>query len=76
MDATEYKQIVRIAEALERIATVLERAVTMPETPTPAACTHPVDQRIDFGVTDGVEDWQCGVKGCGFRSTQRQAVLA
>jgi ribosomal protein L37AE/L43A len=34
-----------------------------PETPT---CTHPEDQRISFGVTNGQADWQCRI--CRFRT--------
>lgn len=60
-----------IRKALERIADVLEAALA--ETaPSPAGaqvdCDHPVELRRDFGVTNGVEDWECGVKDCGYRS--------
>jgi hypothetical protein len=39
--------------------------VTPPE-PASSECLHPADQRQDFGVTDGQEDWRCSV--CGYRS--------
>lgn len=57
--------------ALQRIADALELAVRpapASELPAVVECLHPVDRRIDFGTTDGAEDWQCGVKGCGYRS--------
>lgn len=34
--------------------------------PMPVACAHPDDRRIDFGVTNGIDDFQC--EACGFRS--------
>jgi len=36
--------------------------------PSRVVCTHPVDARIDFGVTKGRPDWQCSA--CGFRSVE------
>lgn len=56
-----------IVDELAGIRKALELAVTVPPQP-PAApgCLHPMEQRIDFGVTDGVEDWQC--KSCGYRT--------
>lgn len=57
--------------ALERIAVALER-VTAPceEPPAVVGCLHPLEQRQDFGVTNGVDDWRCSA--CGFRSVQEQ----
>lgn len=61
----------RIADALEAVLLPLPSASEA----APPACTHPHDERIDFGVTNGVEDFQCKV--CGFRpDTTRQEVGA
>lgn len=64
---------VRFVEALERLASALDRDVTLktaaleeaarPQPPAP--CTHPPEARIDFGVTNGREDFQC--RRCGYR---------
>lgn len=59
--------------ALERIAIVLEDALTIPA-PAATGCRHPLDRRVDFGLTDGVEDWQC--QDCGARSVPVTAVPA
>jgi hypothetical protein len=61
---------VRIAMALERIADALELAVATPLDDDAGGCLHPLDSRLDFGVTNGVEDWQCGL--CGFRTLTEQ----
>lgn len=58
----------RACVALERIAAALELATAVPSEPESTACLHPADQRIDFGVTNGVEDWQC--RACGFRTVE------
>ena len=57
--------LVRACKALERIASALELATTVP--PESTTCLHPPDQRIDFGMTNGVDDWQC--RACGYRTT-------
>jgi hypothetical protein len=47
----------------------IERAMTPdPEPDAQADCTHPADQRKDFGMTDGKPDWQCTL--CGVRSIE------
>ena len=66
------EQATRSANALERIAKVLELMVQPP--PAPTKCLHPVDKRIDFGVTNGHEDWQCGV--CKWRSVKEDGTPA
>lgn len=69
MDAVHFAELRGCRKALERIADALEGA-TAPiaqDAPAPVGCLHPAESRIDFGVTDGVEDWQC--KGCGYRTT-------
>jgi hypothetical protein len=60
-----------IVRLLKRIAVALEQQVALmqppaPEPPMPVDCQHPDDQRADFGITDGREDWLCRV--CGKRS--------
>ncbi len=55
----------RIAAALEALLVPLETAST--ESP---ACLHPAELRIDFGITNGQEDFQC--RKCGFRSVAPQ----
>lgn len=63
-------QAERLIAAVERLGALVELALTPDEPPAaPDQCTHPIEQRIDFGVTDGHRDWQCGVPGCGYRST-------
>ena len=52
--------LVRIAVALERIATVLESFEPVPET---AVCGHPEDRREDFSAMGAVR-WRC--LDCGF----------
>lgn len=59
-----------VVEQLGRIATALEALVPVPEdeparTVSPP-CPHPLELRIDFGITAGQPDWQCGA--CGHRS--------
>lgn len=68
---------VRLIGALERIALANELMVAPTQTQEPEGplpCDHPVDLRIDFGVTDGQPDWQCGV--CKFRSIDVAALSA
>lgn len=59
----------RIASSLERIASVLEMLATPteapPDEPMPEpTCSHPEDQRLQLGATNG---WQCMAPNCGFR---------
>ena len=64
----------RAVLAIERIADELGRLREMwatPSEPVPEPCPHPTDQRIDFGVTDGREDWRC--KACGYSSLSEAA---
>lgn len=67
--------IVRGVVALERIANALEALLPAPiaadDTTADDACQHPMATRIDFGVTNGVEDWQCGQ--CGYRTVPAKA---
>jgi len=59
--------LTRIALAEERIAVVAEiQMEPPPKEPAPTECPHPDEARASFGVTGGVEDWQCGV--CGYRT--------
>lgn len=60
---------------LDRIATALERAFPPEPTelPAPTGCQHPIERRIDFGWTNGLEDWQCGV--CGYRTLPQSEEL-
>ena len=62
---TFHEQVERAVVALERIAAALEGVSDLADQ-SPTVCTHPEDDRIDFGVTRGQADWQC--RRCGFRS--------
>lgn len=69
----EVRQVLQpLVDELRGIRVALEGAVAMTDPPetaaAPAGCQHPVEQRIDFGETDGVADWQCGVRTCGYRT--------
>jgi hypothetical protein len=69
MDPEVLAEVRGIRKALERIADALDSALVIPPAPAePEGCPHPVEQRIDFGETNGQPDWQCGVKDCGYRS--------
>lgn len=59
------KQLTRIADSLDRLTTEPEPE---PESLEPPTCPHPVESRIDFGITNGKPDWQCGIPTCGFRT--------
>ena len=55
--------------ALLRIASAIEALIPEPEpetTPAPEPCQHPVGSRLDFGLTNGLPDWQCRI--CGYRT--------
>ena len=57
----------RIAAALEQIVVLL--AALAPEAepePTPQDCVHPMEARADFGMTNGLPEWECRI--CGYRS--------
>lgn len=56
----------RIATALERIVVLLEGGGEPAAAVEPIECLHPIEQRTDFGTTDGEDDWQCNV--CGYRT--------
>lgn len=60
-EANVLRQLTRIADAL-----VVLTAPMLADDQQPRECQHPSDSRFDFGVTNGVEDWQCKV--CGYRS--------
>jgi hypothetical protein len=63
---TEFE--IDVLAVLKRIATAVESMVVEDE-PTPEqppACAHPIEARVSFGETMGVDDWQCGL--CGFRT--------
>lgn len=67
-----FERLDRIAGHLDRIAGALEKAVALPPAePAAPACLHPLDRRVDFGQTNGVDDWQCGV--CGYRTVEQSA---
>lgn len=79
--AARLEELRGIRMALERLATVVEAfhgvyfggadAIAAAE---PTGCQHPTDQRIDFGLTNSLPDWQCGV--CGFRSVDATGAAA
>lgn len=61
----------RICQQLTRIANALESFVPDPEPPAvtePPPCLHPEELRVSFGMTRGLEDWQCGVPTCQYRT--------
>ncbi len=62
--------LVGIERQLARIADVVELMVAPPMAADPTApappCEHPEDARDDFGLTNGVPDWQCRL--CGHRT--------
>jgi hypothetical protein len=66
IDSQTRQDISGIRAALERIANVLEAQTAPPPATDPEECAHPLDARMDFGVTNGVPDWQC--KACGYHS--------
>lgn len=70
VDTETRAQLERIAVALERLVdlglVLLEPDVEPAPAAGPVPCGHPEAARIDFGITDGVPDWQC--RTCGFRS--------
>lgn len=55
-----WTQLVRIADALERLVT------PEPALPPELTCLHPEESRISFGLTHGTPDWQC--QACGYRT--------
>ncbi len=80
MDPIQFAQLLREqtrqADALERIAKVFElmtaEVTAVPD--APAKCLHPLEDRLDFGVTNGLPDWQC--KRCQFRSVTPDGTAA
>ncbi len=63
----------RLAMAAESIAASLKRMEPDEEPPAAVedgeqACPHPPESRTQFGITEGVEDWECRI--CHFRTTQ------
>ncbi len=57
-----------IASELGQIRVLLETMLAPPQEPSPSqepTCSHPEEARISFGMTNGQEDWQCGI--CQFR---------
>lgn len=62
----------RIAAALERLVVLLEFTLVQSDetVAADAPCTHSEDLRVSFGVTAGVEDFQC--RACGYRSVGEQ----
>lgn len=59
-------QAERLIAAVERVAGLLDRATTPIDEPVAPGCTHPREDRIDFGVTHGRDDWEC--RRCHFRT--------
>ncbi len=52
----------RICHELKRIADYLEKFLPEPEptpAPEPMICPHPIESRIDLGMTAGVQQWAC-----------------
>lgn len=56
----------KILEELTQIRQALEHLAPPPEPITPPPCPHPIESRVDFGMTNGMADWQC--QACGFRT--------
>lgn len=67
------QELTAMREQLTRIAAALEILTAPPKADKPGGCTHPADQREDFGVTDGVEDWLC--RACGYRTVVNGACV-
>lgn len=66
-EADALAELQALRRAMERIADALDLTVRGPvPAPVEEPCSHPVDQRADFGVTHGRQDWECQV--CGYRS--------
>ena len=62
-----YGALLRIGDELAGIRQVLELIAAPDPEPEPEVdCPHPLEDRADFGTTDGQPDWQC--RRCGFRS--------
>lgn len=63
---TEFE--IELLGELRRLRIAVEKMVIEDETQAEAApeCGHPIDSRIDFGITNGWHDWQCGI--CGHRT--------
>ncbi len=75
MDPEVLSEIRGIRKALERIADALDGALAISPAPAavePDGCQHPIELRRDFGMTNGLEDWECGVKDCGYRSINQE----
>jgi len=58
-----WMELHRIANALESLIQSSEEPPTSTEAPM---CSHPLEMRIDFGTTNGMPDWQCGI--CQWRT--------
>lgn len=63
-----WEQLTRIATALETLVQLQHQMLQLelaapalpPETPeTPPGCPHPPEQKVSFGMTNGVEEWEC-----------------
>lgn len=62
--------------AFERLAAAVER-IAPDEVDGPAVeaeCQHPPDARWDYGVTGGIDDWEC--RQCGYRTIPRDVMVA
>ena len=68
MTERELAAVEKVGNELQKIRQVLEALVPEqePEQPESTECPHPEDQRIDFGMTNGLPDWQCRL--CNFRT--------
>jgi hypothetical protein len=68
-DLDIYNELRAIRGALEALPKAIALAVRdellepVPEAPAPQGCQHPEDKRANLG--DG--EWECTVRGCGFR---------
>lgn len=54
---------------LRAMRAVLEKFVPLDEPESvEMTCPHPLESRIDFGMTDGAPDFHC--KDCGYRASE------
>lgn len=64
------KSLERIADELTAIRSLLELLVMAqepePPAPAPTECQHPEESRADFGMTNGLPEWECRI--CGYRT--------
>ena len=72
-DADVIAVLTRIADELAGIRMLLEViAAPEPEPKAEPGCPHPEDERVSFGMTNGLPDWECRL--CQFRSIPPETV--